>query len=79
MSQHKTIRTPTSNDLLIKGLVLFLIGLTMLLAPRLLAATPLLTLFAQAQAVAWFALVLGTAFIGRHFFYQFKQQRSQQR
>lgn len=68
-------RTPTANDTLVKGVILALIGLVLLIAPHFMGATPLRDMFAQAQVVGWFALVLGLAFMGKEGLRRLRQRR----
>ncbi len=52
------------NDLLLKGILCVVIGAAVLLAPHFLASSGMRDTLAQAQAVGWFATVLGCAFVG---------------
>lgn len=52
-----------NNDLLIKGVTIAIIGLVVLIAPFFMQASDLRNIFLQGHIVAWFALVLGAAFI----------------
>lgn len=54
------------SDLAWKGGLCALIGLLVLLAPYVMAPTPLRDTIAQSAPVGWFALVLGLAFIGQY-------------
>ncbi|HCY17104.1 MAG TPA: hypothetical protein DHV21_14215 [Curvibacter sp.] len=56
-------RDKNTNDLLIKGIVIALIGLAVLLAPYFSKSPELQTILAGSALVGWFALVLGVAFI----------------
>lgn len=68
MPSQKTssFRAPASNDMLVRGVTLLLIGLIMLIAPHFMGATPLRDMLASAQIVAWFATVLGAAFMAQY-------------
>ena len=59
-------RDKALNELLLKGIFIALIGLVLLLAPSLMAASEVRALVAGSSLVAWFALVLGCALIGRY-------------
>lgn len=52
-------------DLLFKGIVCALIGLTVLLGPHVASSPAVQEITAQAAPAGWFGLVLGLAFIGR--------------
>lgn len=54
---------PRNHDMLVRGVILALIGLILIIAPHFMDATPLRDMFTQGQVVAWFALVLGAAFM----------------
>ncbi len=56
-------RDKNTNDPLIKGIVIALIGLAVLLAPYFSKSPELQTILAGSALVGWFALVLGVAFI----------------
>ena len=69
-STHK--KSKSSNEILIKGMTIALIGIIILLAPVFKPESGVGQLFAQSYLVGWFALVLGLAFIGQHLFKRFK-------
>ena len=52
-------------DLLIKGLLLFFLGLIVLVAPAFIKAPGFAEAVGGSSVVGWFALVLGTAFLGQ--------------
>ena len=53
-----------NNDLLIKGILCVLIGLGVLLSPYFVTSPGMQGIVAKAAVVGWFALVLGSAFVG---------------
>ena len=59
-------RDKALSEVLLKGIFIALIGLVLLLAPSFMAAGEVRTLVAGSSVVAWFALVLGCALIGRY-------------
>ena len=66
-SQHsKPSRPPQNNDMLVRGVILVLIGLVLIIAPHFMTASPTRELFEHARIPAWFALVLGAAFMGQY-------------
>ena len=58
-------RPAPANDMVVRGVILFLIGATMLIAPYFMGNTPLRQILAQAHIVAWFSLILGAVFLVR--------------
>lgn len=52
-----------SNELLIKGMTIGLIGLIILIAPYFMAANGISQMLTQSYLVGWFALILGLAFV----------------
>ena len=64
-SPNSRQRPAPANDMVVRGVILFLIGATMLVAPYFMGNTPLRQILAQAHIVAWFALVLGVVFLVR--------------
>ena len=66
-------KSKSSNEILIKGMTIALIGVIILLAPVFKPESGVGQLFAQSYLVGWFALVLGLAFIGQHLFKRFKK------
>lgn len=66
-------KSKSSNEILIKGMTIALIGVIILLAPVFKPESGVGLLFAQSYLVGWFALVLGLAFIGQHLFKRFKK------
>ena len=73
-------RSPSSrkilnNDMLVRGVILTMIGLILIIAPHFMSPSDTRDLFRHAQVPAWFALVLGLAFIGQ---YARKVQRDKQ-
>ena len=75
MASSSSFRKPTANDVLVKGVILALIGLTLLIAPHFLSASPLRDMFEQARVVGWFALALGLAFMGRDGLRRLREKR----
>lgn len=74
-SQHpKPSRTPLNNDMLVRGLILVLIGLVLIIAPHFMSHSDTRELFVHAQIPAWFALVLGAAFVGQYALRRHKQK-----
>lgn len=66
-SQHsKPSRPSQNNDMLVRGVILVLIGLVLIIAPHFMSASPTRELFEHARIPAWFALVLGAAFMGQY-------------
>ena len=80
MSQHsrRTARHPLNDDMFVRGVIIALIGLVMVVGPHFMPATPLRHLFEQVQAVAWFAIVLGAAFLLQFWRKYQRQQRQAQ-
>ena len=70
-----SFRKPTANDTLVRGVILALIGLVLLIAPHFMSDSPLRGLFVQASVVAWFALALGLAFVGKDGLRRLREQR----
>lgn len=58
------LKTQSSNDLLIKGILCILIGLGVVLAPRFISSPGMQSVVANSSWVGWFALALGLAFVG---------------
>ncbi|RZJ27158.1 MAG: hypothetical protein EOO54_00140 [Haliea sp.] len=56
--------TKVNNDLLIKGGLCILIGLSVLVTPYFIKSPDMQNIVAGAAVVGWFALVLGLAFCG---------------
>jgi hypothetical protein len=52
------------NELLVKGILCLLVGLSVLLAPYFLHSAEMANTIAQASVAGWFALALGCAFVG---------------
>ena len=65
---------PLNNDMLVRGVILALIGLILIIAPHFMSASDTRELFVHARIPAWFALVLGAAFIGQYTLRQRKKQ-----
>lgn len=80
MTQHhrRPSRHPLNDDMLVRGVIIALIGLVMVVGPHFMQATPLRHMFEQVQAVAWFAIVLGAAFVLQFWRKYQRQQRTQQ-
>lgn len=57
---------PLNNDMLVRGVILVLIGLVLIIAPHFMSASDTRELFVHARIPAWFALVLGAAFMGQY-------------
>lgn len=57
---------PLNNDMLVRGVILVLIGLVLIIAPHFMSASDTRELFIHARIPAWFALVLGAAFMGQY-------------
>ncbi len=55
-----------NGDLLIKGLLCVVIGLSILLSPYVVKSPGLLQVLGQSQWLGWFALVLGIAIAAVH-------------
>ena len=74
-SQHsKPSRSPLNNDMLVRGVILVLIGLVLIIAPHFMSHSDTRELFVHAQIPAWFALVLGAAFVGQYALRRHKQK-----
>ncbi|MFZ7318840.1 hypothetical protein ACLS0R_05620 [Comamonas jiangduensis] len=74
-SQRSKPSAPTlNNDMLVRGVILVLIGLILIIAPRFMSATPTRELFEHARIPAWFSLVLGAAFVGQYALRRRKQK-----
>lgn len=71
-SQHPKPSSPLNNDMLVRGVILALIGLVLIIAPHFMSASDTRELFVHARIPAWFALVLGAAFIGQYLLRQRK-------
>lgn len=71
----KTPAKHLNNDMLVRGVILVFIGLILLIAPHFMAASDTRDLFVHARIPAWFALVLGAAFVGQYTLRQRKAQR----
>lgn len=67
---------PMNNDMLVRGVILVLIGLVLIIAPHFMSASETRELFLHARIPAWFALVLGLAFIGQYTLRQQKAKKS---
>lgn len=80
MPQHRRTpsRHPLNDDMLVRGVIIALIGLVMVVGPHFMQATPLRQMFEQVQAVAWFAIVLGAAFMLQFWRKYQRQQRAAQ-
>ena len=66
---------PLNNDMLVRGVILALIGLVLIVAPHFMSASPTRELFEHARIPAWFALVLGLAFMGQYGWMRHQQKR----
>ena len=64
--RSKPSANPLNNDMLVRGVILALIGLVLIIAPHFMSASDTRDLFVHARIPAWFALVLGAAFIGQY-------------
>ena len=65
---------PLNNDMLVRGVILALIGLVLIIAPHFMSASDTRELFMHARIPAWFALVLGAAFVGQYVLRRRKEQ-----
>jgi len=70
----KPSRPALNNDMLVRGVILVLIGLVLIIAPHFMSATPTRELFEHARIPAWFALVLGAAFMVQYLLRRRKQR-----
>lgn len=68
---------PLNNDMLVRGVILVLIGLVLIIAPHFMSASETRELFLHARIPAWFALVLGAAFMGQYALRQHKAKQNQ--
>lgn len=77
MTSHrsKPSARPMNNDTLVRGVILVFIGLILIIAPHFMAVSDTRDLFIHARIPAWFALVLGAAFVGQ---YTLRQRKAQQ-
>lgn len=73
--RSKPSRHPLNNDMLVRGVILVLIGLTLIIAPHFMSASSTRDLFVHARVPAWFALVLGAAFMGQYALRRHKEQQ----
>lgn len=69
---------PLNNDMLVRGVILVLIGLILIIGPHFMSPSDIRELFVHARIPAWFALVLGAAFMGQYALRQHKQKKAQQ-
>ena len=69
---------PLNNDMLVRGVILVLIGLTLIISPHFMSASSTRELFVHAHIPAWFALVLGAAFVGQYAWGRYRAQRAAQ-
>lgn len=60
----QSLKTHSSHDLLIKGILCALIGLGVVLSPRFISSPVVQSVVAGSSWIGWFALVLGLAFVG---------------
>ena len=65
---------PLHNDTLVRGVILALIGLTLLVGPHFMGATAAREMFVHVRIPAWFSLVLGTAFMGQYAWMRYQQR-----
>ncbi len=70
-------RHPLNNDMLVRGVILVLIGLVLIIAPHFMSASSTRDLFVHANIPAWFALVLGAAFMGQYGLRQYREKKRQ--
>ena len=75
--RSKPSSSPLNNDMLVRGVILVLIGLVLIIAPHFMSASDTRDLFVHARIPAWFALVLGAAFMGKYALRQHKLKKSQ--
>ncbi|MBF6630547.1 MAG: hypothetical protein ITG01_05275 [Comamonas sp.] len=68
---------PLNNDMLVRGVILVLIGLVLIIAPHFMSASSTRDLFVHANIPAWFALVLGAAFMGQYGLRQYREKKRQ--
>lgn len=61
---HNSAGTRAGNELLFKGVLCMLIGLTVLLSPRFITSSGMQSIVANSSWVGWFSLVLGAALTG---------------
>lgn len=73
----KTSSKPLNNDTLVRGVILVFIGLILIIAPHFMAVSDTRALFIHARIPAWFALVLGAAFVGQYALRQHKLKAQQ--
>ncbi|MBQ0130854.1 MAG: hypothetical protein KBT18_01390 [Comamonas sp.] len=71
-------RHPLNNDMLVRGVILAMVGLILIVGPHFMSASPTRDMFVHAQIPAWFALVLGLAFMGQYAARRYKEQKRQQ-
>lgn len=60
-------RKKADQELLFKGIAIALIGVIILLGPHYARSPAVQELLTGGRVVGWFALVLGTAFLGQYF------------
>ena len=56
--------TKANNQLAIKGILCFMIGLSVVLSPYFTTSPGMQGIVAQSAVVGWFSLALGVAFVG---------------
>ena len=74
--RSKPSSSPLNNDMLVRGVILVLIGLMLIEAPHFMPASDTRELFVHARIPAWFALVLGAAFMGQYALRQRQQKKA---
>lgn len=71
--RSKPSARPVNNDMLVRGVILVLIGLVLIIAPHFMSDSSTRELFVHANIPAWFALVLGAAFMGQYALRRYKK------
>jgi uncharacterized membrane protein len=75
--RSKPSTSPLNKDMLVRGVILVLIGLVLIIAPHFMSANETRELFLHARIPAWFALVLGAAFMGKYALHAHQLKKSQ--
>ena len=76
--RSKPSTPPMNNDMLVRGVILVLIGLILIIGPHFMSPSETRALFVHARIPAWFALVLGAAFMGQYALRRSKEKSKNQ-
>lgn len=63
---NRLASSKANTDLLIKGVLCALIGITILVAPHVARSARVQELMTSVSVIGWFSLVLGCALVGLH-------------